>query len=70
MDVEKSILYRNMGLSQDKSKLKSLEQSISTEIVVSNFFIKLITTDTGELNERYNKVFKVFNKYLNKDDRP
>lgn len=69
MDVEKSILCRNMGLSQDKSKLKSLEQSISTEIVVSNFFIKLITTDTRELNERYNKVFKVFNKYLNKDDR-
>jgi len=69
-DAEKSILYRNMGLSQDKSKMKSLEQSISTEIVVSNFFVKLITTDIGELNERYNKVFKVFNKYLNKDSRP
>lgn len=70
MDPEKSILYRNMGLYQDKTKMKSLEQSLSTEIVVSNFFIKLITTDTGELNERYSKVFNVFNKYLNKDDKP
>ena len=59
-----------MGLSQDKTKMKSLEQSLSTEIVVSNFFIKLITTDNGELNERYSKVFNVFNKYLNKDNRP
>ncbi|MZK52676.1 helix-hairpin-helix domain-containing protein [Clostridium beijerinckii] len=70
MDPEKSILYRNMGLYQDKTKMKSLEQSLSTEIVVSNFFIKLITTDTGELNERYSKVFNVFNKYLNKDSKP
>lgn len=70
IDPEKSILYRNMGLSQDKSKLKSLEQSMSTEIVISNFFIKLITTDNGELNERYSKVFNVFSKYLNKDNRP
>lgn len=70
IDPEKSILYRNMGLYQDKSKMKSLEQSLSTEIVVSNFFIKLITTDTGELNERYSKVFNVFNKYLNKDSKP
>ncbi len=70
MDPEKSILYRNMGLYQDKTRMKSLEQSLSTEIVVSNFFIKLITTDTGELNERYSKVFNVFNKYLNKDSKP
>jgi hypothetical protein len=70
MDPEKSILFRNMGLSQDKSKMKSLEQSISTEIVVSNFFIKLITTDNGELNEKYSKIFNIFNKYLNKDNRP
>lgn len=70
MDPEKSILYRNMGLYQDKSKIKSLEQSLSTEIVVSDFFIKLITTDNIELNERYSKVFNVFNKYLNKDSKP
>ncbi|MFW2491246.1 helix-hairpin-helix domain-containing protein [Clostridium chromiireducens] len=70
IDPEKSILYRNMGLYQDKSKMKSLEQSLSTEIVVSNFFIKLITTDASELNERYSKVFNVFNKYLNKDSKP
>lgn len=70
MDPEKAILYRNMGLYQDKTKMKSLEQSLSTEIVVSNFFIKLITTDIGELNERYSKVFNVFNKYLNKDSKP
>jgi hypothetical protein len=69
-DPEKTILYRNMGLSQDKSKMKSLEQNLSTEIVVSNFFIKFITTDTGDLNERYSKVFNVFHKYLNKDSRP
>lgn len=70
IDPEKSILYRNMGLYQDKTKMKSLEQSLSTEIVVSNFFIKLITTDNVELNERYSKVFNVFNKYLNKDSKP
>jgi competence ComEA-like helix-hairpin-helix protein len=70
LDPEKSILYRNMGLYQDKSKMKSLEQSLSTEIVVSNFFINLITTGTAELNERYLKVFNIFNKYLNKDSKP
>lgn len=70
MDTEKSILYRNMGLSQDKSKIKTLEQSLSTEIVVSNFFINLITTGTDDLNEKYDKVFNVFNKYLNKDEKP
>lgn len=70
MDPEKSILYRNMGLYQNKTKMKSLEQSLSTEIVVSNFFIKLITTDNAELNQRYSKVFNVFNKYLNKDSKP
>lgn len=70
IDPEKSILYRNMGLYQDKTKMKSLEQSLSTEIVVSNFFIKLITTDNAELSERYYKVFNVFNKYLNKDNKP
>lgn len=69
-DTEKSILYRNMGLSQDKSKIKSLEQSLSTEIVISNFFVNLITTDTGELEKRYDKIFNVFNKYLNKNDKP
>jgi len=70
IDPEKSILYRNMGFSQDKSKIKSLEQSISTEIVVSTFFIKIITTDSEDFNERYSKVFNIFNKYLNKDNRP
>ncbi|BCZ48185.1 hypothetical protein psyc5s11_42520 [Clostridium gelidum] len=70
IEPEKSILYRNMGISQDKTKMRSLEQSVSTEIVVSNFFIKLITTDNGDLNERYAKVFKIFNQYLNKDNRP
>ena len=70
IDPEKSILYRNMGLYQDNTKMKSLEQSLSTEIVVSNFFIKLIITDNIELNERYSKVFNVFNKYLNKDSKP
>lgn len=38
-DAEKTILYRNMGMSQDKSKIKSLEQSLSTEIVISNFLL-------------------------------
>lgn len=69
-DPEKTILYRNMGISQDKSQKRSLQQSLSTEIVISNFFIKLITTDKGNLDERYSKVFKVFNKYLNKDNSP
>lgn len=69
-DTKKSILYRNMGLSQDKSKIKSLEQSLSTEIVISNFFVNLITTDKGALEEKYDKIFNVFNKYLNKDDKP
>lgn len=70
MDPEKAVLYRNMGLYQDKTKMKSLEQCLSTEIVVSNFFVRLITTDSGELNEKYAKVFNVFNKYLNKDSKP
>ena len=70
METEKSILFRNMGLSQDKSKIKSLEQSLSTEIVISNFFVNLITTDTVELEKRYDKIFNVFNKYLNKNDKP
>lgn len=70
IDTEKAILYRNMGLSQDKSKVKSLEQSLSTEIVISNFFVNLITTDTDELKTRYDKIFNVFNKYLNKNDKP
>lgn len=69
-DAEKTILYRNMGLSQDKSKIKSLEQSLSTEIVVSNFFVNLITSDTVELGKRYDKIFNVFNTYLNKNDKP
>jgi len=69
-DTEKSILYRNMGISQDKTKLKSLEQSLSTEIVISNFFVNLITTDKVELEKRYDKILNVFNKYLNKNDKP
>jgi competence ComEA-like helix-hairpin-helix protein len=69
-DTEKSILYRNMGLLQDKSKIKSLEQSLSTEIVISNFFVNLITTDTVELEKRYDKIFNIFNRYLNKNDKP
>lgn len=69
-DTQKSILYRNMGLLQDKSKIKSLEQSLSTEIVISNFFVNLITSDTEELEKRYDKVFNVFSKYLSKNDKP
>jgi DNA uptake protein and related DNA-binding proteins len=69
-DTEESILFRNMGLSQEKSKIKSLEQSLSTEIVISNFFVNLITTDTVEVEKRYDKVFNVFSKYLNKNDKP
>ncbi|WML34486.1 helix-hairpin-helix domain-containing protein [Clostridium sp. OS1-26] len=69
-DAEKTILYRNMGLFQNKSQKISLEQSLSTEIVVSHFFIKLITTDKGNLDERYSKIFNVFNKYVNKDNNP
>lgn len=67
---EESILYRNMGMNQDKAKLRNIQQSISTEIVISNFFVKLINSDNVQLNERYNKVFNIFNKYVNKDERP
>lgn len=70
MDSEKSVLYRNMGLYQDKSKKRTLEQSLATEAVNSNFFVKFITTGNGTLDERYSKVFNVFSKYVNKDDKP
>ncbi|RXI57952.1 helix-hairpin-helix domain-containing protein [Clostridium tetani] len=69
-DPEKTILYRNMEISQNKFQKRSLQQSLSTEIVVSNFFVKLITTDKGNLDERYSKVFNVFKKYINRDDSP
>lgn len=70
MDSEKSILYRNMGFYQNKSKKRTLEQSLSTEAVNSNFFVKLITTGNGTLDEKYSKVFNIFSKYVNKDDKP
>ncbi|WP_027624579.1 helix-hairpin-helix domain-containing protein [Clostridium lundense] len=70
MNSEKSVLYRNMGLYQDKSNKRTLEQSLSTEAVNSSFFVKLITTDKGTLSERYSKVFNVFSKHINKDDKP
>ena len=67
-DTEKTILYRNMGFSQNKSQMRSIEQSLSTETVISHFFVKLINTDKGNINEKYCKIFNVFNKYLNKDN--
>ncbi len=70
MDSEKSVLYRNMGFYQDKSKKRTLEQSLSTEAVNSNFFVKLITTGNGTLDEKYSKIFNIFSKYVNKDDKP
>jgi competence ComEA-like helix-hairpin-helix protein len=70
MDSEKSVLYRNMGFYQDKSKKRTLEQSLSTEAINSNFFVKLITTGNETLDEKYSKVFNIFSKYVNKDDKP
>ncbi len=69
-DREKTILYRNMGLFQNKLKNRNLEQSLSTEIVISHFFVNLINTDKGNLEDKYSKVFNVFRKYVNKDYRP
>lgn len=69
MNLEKSMLYRNMGLFQNKAQIRTYEQSLSTEIVTSSFFVKLITTDKGNIEDRYSKVFNVFSRYLNKDNR-
>lgn len=68
IDTNKIILYRNMGLSQNKLQMRSLEQSLSTEIVISHFFVELINTDKGNIAEKYSKIYNVFHKYLNKDN--
>lgn len=67
---ETTILYRNMGFDNNKNEKRSFEQSISTESVISKFFVELITSDKGTLNERYSKIFKVFNKYFKYNNRP
>ncbi|SNS19431.1 competence protein ComEA helix-hairpin-helix repeat region [Anaerovirgula multivorans] len=69
-NTQKTILYRNMGLGQNLQQKRNIQQSLSTEIVVSNFFINLVTTGDGDLIEIYSKIFNVFSKYLNKDNTP
>ena len=67
---EKTILYRNMGFSKNKDEKMTFEQSISAESVISNFFVNLIISDKDDLNKRYDKIFRVFNKYLKNNSKP
>lgn len=64
VNVEKTLLYRDTGLWQDKDHKRSLAQSLSTEAVISRFFFLLRQNGNDPLVEHYGKVFNVFNKHI------
>lgn len=68
-DLNKSLVYNSLALEKGEDA-KSYEKSLSTELVVANFFFKLVDEGEGVLDERYEKIVNVFSKYLNSDDMP
>ncbi len=66
-DIEKTLLYRNMGLGQDLKNKRSLTQALSTESVVSRFFVLLEEENKLDLKNHYDKIFKVFHSYITEE---
>ncbi|MCX7711813.1 MAG: helix-hairpin-helix domain-containing protein [Clostridia bacterium] len=69
-DTEKTILYRKMGFKQDLSQKRSLQQCLSTESVISSFFLRLYKENSLPMLEHYSKVLEVFSKHVGKDEKP
>lgn len=66
--IEKTLLYRNMGLGQDPHNKRSLAQTLSTEAVISRFFVLLEEENKLSPTQHYEKVLKVFHGYLKEEE--
>ena len=69
-DSEKAILFNNLGFAADKKQKKNLQQNLSTESVISRFFIFMQKGSKVSLPDHYQKIFETFHQYLGKDDKP
>lgn len=69
-DPETTILLRNIGLKQDAAQKRTLQQALSTESVISRFFLLLYQDRAVPMLEHYGKVLGVFNNYVGKDLKP
>ena len=67
---EKAILFNNLGFTADKKQKKNLQQNLSTESVISRFFILMQKESKLSLSDHYNKIFEAFHQYLGKDNKP
>lgn len=69
-NVEKTILYRKMGFGQDLTQKRSLQQCLSTESVISAFFLRLYKENSMPMLDYYSKVFEVLSRHMGKDENP
>lgn len=67
-NIEKTLLFRNMGLKQAYQNKRSIQQSLSVESVVSRFFVLLEESNKLPLVDYYSKLLKVFNKYVGSEE--